>query len=82
MRLTPIIYNQIRTPFIRGWQFEFVSIFNVGKSTALNWLVNHLDSMIKTPGLDRYRKDMNGEGPLPTSRKNGAENRQGITENF
>jgi alpha-galactosidase len=58
------------------------SIFNLGHPTALNWLVNHIDSMIKTQGLDWYREDMNGEGPLPTWRKNDAENRQGITENL
>lgn len=57
------------------------SILNLGNPAAFNWLVNHLDRMIKTQGLDWYREDMNGEGPLPTWRKNDAENRQGITEN-
>jgi len=57
-------------------------ILNLGHPAAFNWLVNHIDSMVKTQGLDWYREDMNGEGPLPTWRKNDAENRQGIAENF
>lgn len=58
------------------------SILNLGNPAAFNWLVNHLDMMIKTQGLDWYREDMNGGGPLPTWRSNDAEERQGITENF
>ena len=58
------------------------SILNLGNPAAFNWLVNHLDRMIKTQGLDWYREDMNGGGPLPTWRKNDAPDRQGITENF
>jgi len=58
------------------------SILNLGHPTALNWLVNHVDSMIKTQGLDWYREDMNGEGPLPAWRKTDAPDRQGITENL
>jgi len=58
------------------------SILNLGNPAAFNWLVNHLDRMIRTQGLDWYREDMNGGGPLPTWRKNDAPDRQGITENF
>ena len=58
------------------------SILNLGNPAAFTWLVDHLDSMIRAQGLDWYREDMNGGGPLPTWRKNDAENRQGITENF
>jgi alpha-galactosidase len=57
-------------------------ILDLGNPTALAWLVNHLDSMIQSQGLDWYREDMNGGGPLPTWRKNDAPERQGITENF
>jgi len=38
--------------------------------------------MIKSQGIDWYREDMNGNGPLPAWRNNDATNRQGITENF
>ena len=58
------------------------AILNLGHPAALAWLVSHIDSMIKTQGLDWYREDMNGEGPLPTWRKHDAPDRQGITENF
>lgn len=52
-----------------------------GNPDAWNWLVDHVDGMIKSQGLDWYREDMNGCGPLPAWRKNDADNRQGITEN-
>ncbi len=57
-------------------------IFYLGTPAARHWLVDHLDSLIKTQGLDWYREDMNGGGPLPAWRKNDAPDRQGITENF
>ena len=50
--------------------------------TALNWLIDHVDGMIKSQGIDWYREDMNGGGPLPAWRKNDAADRQGITENL
>lgn len=58
------------------------SIFNLGNAAALSWLVDHLDSTIRTQGLDWYREDMNGGGPLPAWRKNDAPDRQGMTENL
>jgi alpha-galactosidase len=57
-------------------------ILNEGNPVALHWLSNHIDGMIKANGLDWYREDMNGEGPLPAWRNNDAPNRQGITENL
>ena len=58
------------------------AILNLGNPAVLAWLVDHLDSMIRTQGLDWYREDMNGEGPLPAWRKADATDRQGITENL
>lgn len=57
-------------------------ILNLGNSEALSWLINHVADLIQTQGLDWYREDMNGEGPLKAWRKNDAPDRQGITENF
>ena len=57
-------------------------IFNLGNPEALAWLIDHIDGMIKSEGLDWYREDMNGNGPLTAWRAADAENRQGITENF
>ena len=57
------------------------SLFNQGNPEALNWLINHVDGMIKSQGIDWYREDMNC-GPLPVWRKNDAKDRQGIMENF
>ena len=39
-------------------------------------------SLIISNGIDWYREDMNGGGPLPAWQNNDATNRQGITENF
>jgi alpha-galactosidase len=58
------------------------NILNLGHPDALSWLINHIDGMVKSQGLDWYREDMNGEGPLPAWRKADAPDRQGITENF
>ena len=57
-------------------------ILNLGNPDALNWLVNHVDGMINTEGIDWYREDMNGNGPLPAWRNRDTSTRQGITENF
>jgi alpha-galactosidase len=57
-------------------------ILNEGNPEAKQWLIDHVDRMIKTQGLDWYREDMNGVGPAPAWRKNDAPDRQGITENF
>jgi alpha-galactosidase len=57
-------------------------ILNLGHPDAYNWLVNHVDLMINTEGIDWYREDMNGNGPLPAWRNRDASTRRGITENF
>jgi alpha-galactosidase len=58
------------------------ALLNEGDPAALKWLIEHIDGMIKSEGIDWYREDMNGVGPLPGWRKNDAADRQGITENF
>lgn len=58
------------------------SLLNLGNPAALNWLIQHVDGIIKSQGIDWYREDMNGEGPLPAWRRNDTEDRQGITENL
>lgn len=57
------------------------SILNLGNPEALRWLTDHVDAMIQTEGLDWYREDMNGAGPLPAWRKADAPDREGWTEN-
>jgi alpha-galactosidase len=57
-------------------------ILDLGNPEALDWLINHVDNMITTEGIDWYREDMNGNGPLPAWRNNDTSTRQGITENF
>lgn len=58
------------------------SILNLGNPAAWRWLVDHVDGLVKSQGLDWYREDMNGGGPLPAWRRNDSADRQGITENF
>lgn len=57
-------------------------ILDLGNPDALNWLINHVDGMIKSQGIDWYREDMNGGGPLPAWRNHDTPDRQGITENM
>jgi len=58
------------------------ALLNEGNPAAWEWLVEHIDGMIKSQGIDWYREDMNGAGPLPAWRGNDAVDRQGITENL
>lgn len=58
------------------------SVLNEGNPEALKWLINHVDGMIKSQGLDWYREDMNGGHHGTAWRKNDAADRQGITENL
>ena len=58
------------------------ALLDEGNPEALAWLINHVDSLIKSQGIDWYREDMNGGGPLPAWRKNDPAERQGITENL
>jgi alpha-galactosidase len=58
------------------------SILNLGNPEALHWLIDHIDAMVKSEGIDWYREDMNGNGPLSAWRAADAEDRQGITENL
>jgi alpha-galactosidase len=58
------------------------SVLNLGDSAALKWLINHLDGMVKSQGLDWYREDLNGGNYGTAWRKHDAPDRQGITENL
>jgi alpha-galactosidase len=58
------------------------SLLDEGNPVALRWLIDHVDGMIKSQGIDWYREDMNGGGPRPCWRKNDTPDRQGMTENL
>ncbi len=55
-------------------------LLNLGNPDAWNWLVNHVDNLMSTQGVDDYRQDFN-MAPLGYWRGNDAADRQGITEN-
>ena len=57
-------------------------ILDLGNPAALKWLTDHVDAMIKSEGIDWYREDMNGRGPLRAWRKSDTKDRQGMTENL
>ncbi len=57
-------------------------ILNEGNPAAFQWLTNHFERLIRSNGIDWYREDMNGGGPLPAWRNQDTRDRQGITENF
>ncbi len=58
------------------------ALLDEGNPAARQWLTNHVTDMIESQGLDWYREDMNGSGPLLAWRKNDAPDRQGMTENL
>jgi alpha-galactosidase len=57
-------------------------ILNEGNPGAFNWLTNWITGLIVANGINWYREDMNGDGPLTAWQNNDAANRQGIAENF
>jgi alpha-galactosidase len=57
-------------------------VLNLGNPDALKWLIDHIDGMVKSQGLDWYREDLNGDGYGTAWRKADAPDRQGITENL
>lgn len=66
---------------LRGDASTVGDILDLGNPAARAWLVDHLDRLITTEGLDWYREDMNGCGPLPAWRGADAAGREGLTEN-
>jgi alpha-galactosidase len=58
------------------------ALLDEGNPEARNWLTEHVSGMIKSQGIDWYREDMNGGGPLPAWRRHDAPDRQGMTENL
>jgi len=55
-------------------------LLDLGNLTAWDWLVNHVDDLIVSEGVDLYRQDFNMD-PLGYWRGADAEDRQGMTEN-
>jgi alpha-galactosidase len=54
-------------------------LFNLGNPTAWAWMLNCIDGLIKSQGIDVYRQDFN-EQALGFWRADDAADRQGITE--
>ncbi|MCR4412353.1 MAG: alpha-galactosidase [Thermoguttaceae bacterium] len=58
------------------------ALLNEGNPEARQWLTEHVSRMISSQGIDWYREDLNGVGPLPAWRRGDAPDRQGMTENL
>lgn len=58
------------------------ALLDEGNPDARKWLTEHVSGMITSQGIDWYREDMNGGGPLPAWRRHDAPDRQGMTENL
>ena len=54
-------------------------LLDLGNSAAWNWLVEHIDKLISSEGVDIYRQDFNMD-PLGSWRAHDTADRQGITE--
>jgi alpha-galactosidase len=57
------------------------TLVNLGNPEARQWVIERVDSIIKTNGIDYYRQDFNMD-PLGHWRGNDSPNRQGMTENL
>jgi alpha-galactosidase len=55
-------------------------LLDLGNAEAWTWMVERLDSLITSQGIDIYRQDFNMD-PLDAWRAKDAEDRQGMTEN-
>jgi alpha-galactosidase len=54
-------------------------LLNLGNPEALQWLINHVDNIITSQGIDLYRQDYNID-PLAWWQANDTPDRQGMTE--
>jgi alpha-galactosidase len=54
-------------------------LLNLGNTQAWDWLINHIDGMLISQGIDLYRQDFNIE-PLGYWRGNDTSDRSGMTE--
>ena len=54
-------------------------LLDLGNEAARNWVVEHIDKVMREQGIDIYRQDFNMP-PLAYWRANDAPDRQGITE--
>ena len=57
------------------------TLLNLGNKDAWNWLLEHVDGLLTSQGIDYYRQDFNMD-PLDAWRSNDAPDRQGMTENL
>jgi alpha-galactosidase len=55
------------------------TLVNFGDPDAWKWMVERVDSLLVSEGIDIYRQDFNMD-PLPSWRANDAADRQGISE--
>ncbi len=56
-------------------------LLNLGNPEARQWLIDRVNGLIKSEGIDLYRQDFNVD-PLLFWQNNEPEDRQGITENL
>lgn len=76
------LYHQDWLLSVPGWKNKTLNLAN---QDCLNWLINHIDSMISDNGLDWYREDLNYSGPYHAwthADTKFGKDRQGITENL
>ena len=57
------------------------SLLNLGNPGCCDWLINHVDGIIKQSGVNIYRQDFNFD-PMPYWEQNEAANRIGAIENL
>jgi len=77
-RVTPGTWLYQHPDWLLGKEGE-QKLLNLGHPEARAWLVEHVDGLLRSQGIDLYRNDFNID-PLPYWRANDPPDRQGITE--
>ena len=68
------------SPDLSTWERTF-RLLDLGNRAAWQWLVDHVDGVLREQGIDLYRQDFNID-PLAFWRSHDAPDRLGMTENL
>ncbi len=75
------VLDSVRLTGVTIRLFQNMGLFDLSRKECCDWLINHIDGLIKKWGIDIYRQDFNF-APLNWWLQNDEEDRLGITENL
>lgn len=75
------VLDHVRLTGVTRRLFDNMGLMDLSNPECVDWLITHIDGMIKEYGIDIYRQDFNF-APLNWWLQNDEEDRLGITENL